>query len=483
MLKQILIFKSRYLKKIKNLYFLFLLSFGCVSTHYDRTEKFTFSWKIGDLDSASVEAEKLSVDGPSRDRLLYQLEEATIKRMKGDIDGSIRSFNKVSDEYARWFGAHLKTEKKITEEFLSTLGSAEWKPYKSRIYERVMMRYYQALNYLQKGDDGRARAEIFKIRQAIDDSKQIWNKELEIAQAEMNKKNIDLEKGLESGNEEPIQSDISRIKKIVPDNFPVFVNPAAIYLEALYFLRGGKQRDDFEKAEFSLRQLTSIYPKNKWIEEDYSKAKSFSQATKEFTYIFFETGRAPVRLEKRFDLPVMFFSTTSRIPYLGIAMPSLKINDQYASNINITFNSDNTVYNTELLADLDIIVSQEFEKFYPVELTKAISGSLLKGGLQYIATDSVRGENDTVRSVLGVGSGILAQATTRADLRSWSTLPKQIRFCKISTPTDKKLTIQSVGTNFNIAVTLKPSLTNLVFIRSISSYTPLKLVGQISIDP
>ena len=32
--------------------------------------------------------------------------------------------NKVSDEYERWFGVHLKTEKKITEEFLSTLGSA-----------------------------------------------------------------------------------------------------------------------------------------------------------------------------------------------------------------------------------------------------------------------------------------------------------------------------------------------------------------------
>ena len=31
-------------------------------------------------------------------------------------------------------------------------------------------------------------AEIFKIRQAIDDSKQIWKKELEIAQAEMNKR-------------------------------------------------------------------------------------------------------------------------------------------------------------------------------------------------------------------------------------------------------------------------------------------------------
>ena len=107
-------------------------------------------------------------------------------------------------------------------------------------------------------------------------------------------------------------------------------------------------------------------------------------------------------------------------------------------------------------------------------------------GLGYSSLDTRKGVDMSTLDkfkFVGVGSGILAQATTRADLRSWSTLPKQIRFCKISTPTDKKLTIQSVGTNFNIAVTLKPSLTNLVFIRSISSYTPLKLVGQISIDP
>ena len=125
----------------------------------------------------------------------------------------------------------------------------------------------------------------------------------------------------------------------------------------------------------------------------------------------------------------------------------------------ISSDSGNTVYNTELLADLDVIVSQEFEKFYPVELTRAISGSLLKGGLQYIATNSVRGENDTVRSVLGVGSGILAQATTRADFVPGVHSQNKL-ICKIPTPTDKKLTIQSVGTNFNDCCNFKPSLTN-----------------------
>ncbi len=66
---------------------LFLLIFffsllGCVSTHYDRSEKFSFSWKIGDLEGAVDEAEKLAEKGASRDRLLYRLEEGAIKRIK-----------------------------------------------------------------------------------------------------------------------------------------------------------------------------------------------------------------------------------------------------------------------------------------------------------------------------------------------------------------------------------------------------------------
>ncbi|MBT3666696.1 MAG: hypothetical protein HN548_04390 [Opitutae bacterium] len=458
------------------------LSIGCVSTHYDRSEKFSFSWKIGDLQSAVEEAEKLAETGVSRDRLLYQLEEGAIKRIQGDLKGSIFSFQKVAEEYDRWFGVHLKSEKRISEEFLSTLGSAEWKPYKSRIYERVMMRYYQALNYLQEGDKGRARAEIFKTRQSIEDSKQIWKKELVIAREQMKKKGVDLDKGLAVPND-PLRNELNRIKNFVPKNFPIFINPAALYLEALYFLRGGSQKDDFEKAAFSLKQLVSIYPDNQWILEDYKLAQSHVSDTEPTTYVFLETGRSPVRLEKRFDLPVMFFSATSRIPYLGISLPSLKFNDQYLKDLQVSSADNSTSFRTEILADFDLIVSQEFEKFYSLELSRAITGAVTKAGLQYITTNSVRGESETLRAVVGVSSGLLAQVTTRADLRSWSTLPKQIRFCKLPTPKDKKLTIQAIGTSFVEEISLKPAQTNLVILRSISSHVRPFVVGQISFDP
>ena len=46
------------------------------------------------------------------------------------------------------------------------------------------------------------------------------------------------------------------------------------------------------------------------------------------TYVFRDRSSS-VRVEKRFDLPIVFFANQARIPYLGIALPSLKTNDQF----------------------------------------------------------------------------------------------------------------------------------------------------------
>ena len=136
---------------------------------------------------------------------------------------------------------------------------------------------------------------------------------------------------------------------------------------------------------------------------------------------------------------------------------------------------------TKLLTDMDAIVAQEFDQYFEIELAKAITGSIAKGGLQYLATNAVRSEDDLSRVVVGAGAGMLAQATTRADLRSWSTLPKQIRFCKIETPSDQKLTLRGTGTKLKIDVNLPSSQTNLVWVRSISAFTPFRVIGVCSL--
>ena len=472
--------------RMNNIFSIFILLFlsGCISSHYERTENFQFLWKIGDLEGAGKEAARLSRKGPKRDRLLYFLEEGGVARMNADTEQSIFTFKQAAREYDRWFGPHLRTETRVSEELLSTLGSAEYKPYKSRIYDRVMMRFYQTHNYLLSGDRGRARAEIFKTRQAIQDSKDLWEIELEKAREAAKKENLDLSKSLENHDHtNPLHLERKKIQSLVPKNLPTFVNPAALYFEALYFLHTAKGREDFAKAEFSLRQLSAIYPENTSIREDYQLAKSGTPSNRPVTYIFFETGRAPVRLERRFDLPIFFLSATSRIPYLGIAFPTLQTNDQYVRDLDI-FTSDRGVspHKTELLCDMDAIVAQEFEEYFDIELTKAVTGAIAKGGLQYMATSSVRSENEVTQAVVGAGVGMLSQLTTRADLRSWSTLPKEIRFCKIATPKDQKLTLRGTGTKLSTEVMLTNQHTNLVWVRSVSSFAPLRIVGVCSLS-
>jgi len=459
--------------------FCFFFITGCFSSHYERTENFSFLWKIGDLERAGEEASRLSREGPKRDRLLYHLEGGTIARMNGHAEGSVSELNQAATEYDRWFGPHLRTETRVTEELVSTLGSAEWKPYKSRIYDRVMMRFYQAHNHLLLGNHGHARAEFFKTRQANEDSKDLWAFELDHAREEAKKQNLDLVKSLENEDpKNPLFLERKKIQSLVPQNLPSFVNPAAIYFEALYFLHSGKHREDFAKAEYSLRQLHAIYPNNSWILEDYNLAQRGTHSKQPITYIFFETGRAPVRLERRFDLPIFFFSAQSRIPYLGVAFPILQTNDQYLSDLEIfTSDAKGETKGTALLADMDAIVAQEFDQYYDIELTRAISGAIAKGGLQYMATNSVRAENDLSQAVVGAGVGLLSQLTTRADLRSWSTLPKQIRFCKIETPQDQKLTLRGRGTKLSTEVMLTKHHINLIWVRSISNFTPLRVVG------
>ena len=456
---------------------------ACVTSHYDRTENFTFSWKIGDFEQAAKEAENLAERGPKRDRMLYRMEEGATKRLRRDHQGSVRAFQEVSAHYDKWFGVHLRSKTKISEELISSIGTPEWKPYKSRVYERVMLRLYQALNFMELGKQGRARAEIFKTRQAVQDAKELWNAELTASRELMSKRGIDLEKGFNRAEADQLKEETDRLKAMIPSDLGDYVNPAAIYLEALYFLHGGTQRDDYEKAFFSLRQLYALYPENPWIREDYEQARKGTSSEEDLTYVFFETGRAPVRREKRFDLPLIFLSETSRLPYAGLALPTLVTNDNFLETLEVRGQNESSWSRTVPLADMDGIVAKEFAKDYPIELTKAITGSLAKGGLQYLATDAVRSEKEPVRAVTGVAVGAFSQSITRADWRSWSTLPKQIQFCKIKTPASRELTLRGVRTNLVKKVSLGPEKTKLLWIRSISAHTPLILVNSFSMDP
>ena len=244
--------------------------------------------------------------------------------------------------------------------------------------------------------------------------------ELESAKSLMKERSVNLDKGLNNQATNPLEKDLRRIREMT-FNLPNFVNPTAIYLGLSIFVSCNRN-DDFEKARFSLQQLLAIDPKNPYLKDDFVQASENKISDIPVTYIFFETGRAPVRREKRYDFPLSLLSPTSRVPYLGLAFPTLVLNENFLSHLEVSFDSNQTI-RTLPLANMDAIVANEFDKEFPIELSKAIAGSLTRGAVQYIATNALREESPIAQAAGGVGIGMVAHGLTQSDCRSWTTLP------------------------------------------------------------
>jgi hypothetical protein len=79
--------------------------------------------------------------------------------------------------------------------------------------------------------------------------------------------------------------------------------------------------------------------------------------------------------------------------------------------------------------------------------------------------------------VLGLLSRLLtagAQAAVNiADLRTWTTLPKEFQYCRLPTPPDRKLTITTANGLQKTYYVLQDGVVNVVLVRSISPSTPM----------
>ena len=98
-----------------------------------------------------------SLDGSSRNRLLYLLNKGMVEHMAGDIDASISSFE-AAKKFVEAFEASSISETTGRFTVAETIGV-----YAGEEFEKVMLHVYQALNHLARGDSDAARVEALQI--------------------------------------------------------------------------------------------------------------------------------------------------------------------------------------------------------------------------------------------------------------------------------------------------------------------------------
>jgi len=449
-----------------------LLGAGCAS-YTAQTQKVSQSWDMGNFQAAAIQiTQEADKRGNSKDAIIWRLEQGAVLRAAERFGESNQAFDKAEELVNKYEEA---AKMSVSREALATVTNLTTLPYEGFAYDKIMMNTYKALNYLQMGDSEKARVEFNRAFQRQDDAVHINTKRIEKAIEEGKKQNynVDLAKvnrdGKFKSQFDNYYGDLEQFKA-----YAVYVNPLTVYLDGLYFMTHATGGSDLERSRKSFERVLGMIGENKYIRQDMETLQQVvnGKPISATTYVFFETGQSPEREQIRIDLPL--FIITPGVPYVGAAFPKLKYRSDYISALTVSY--DGKTEAPLLLSNMDAVVAREFKNELPTLITKTLIASAIKAGATYGAyagaTDGGRKNSGAGLAVLIAGA-LYQVAMNQADLRTWTTLPKEFQFCRIPTPADRKIELDPPYSGRKTPVVIDEGVVNVVWVKSVNRNSPL----------
>jgi len=390
---------------------------------------------------------------PSRDNVLWMLQLGVAERLEGRFEQSTQWFDKA-EELMQYYAVDWGKAANWTA---ATAINDNIIPYKGTIYDGVMVNTYKAANFMQAGRMDVARVEF---NRALD--RQRRAKEDFAAQIAARRDAINKHKNIENASRSIENADFkAKLEQAYPtlynfEAYPDFVNPFTTYLAGAYFAAIG----DYARAVDLVKEAAGMLPDNTAVWGDFNELEgvlSSPHATlKPTVWVFYENGLGPVKEEFRIDLPL--FIATDQVYYYGIALPRLAFRGAAGT---LTITADGQTVRPELLADMDRVVQTEFKQEYGGIVLRAVAGSIAKAAAQYMLSRS--NNNDFLPIVMALYSA----ATTAADVRMWTSLPKTVETARLAMPANRRLTL-TAGQTAPMTVELGDCRHAIVMVRQIT---------------
>lgn len=451
-----------------------LLGAGCAS-YTAQTQKVSQSWDMGNFQAAAIQiTQEADKRGNSKDAIIWRLEQGAVLRAAERFEESNQAFDKAEELVNKYEEA---AKMSVSREALATVTNLTALPYEGFAYDKIMMNTYKALNYLQMGDSEKARVEFNRAFQRQHNAVHINTKRIEKAIEEGNKQNynVDLAKvnrdGKFKNQFDNYYGDLEQFKA-----YAVYVNPLTVYLDGLYYMTHATGGSDLERSRKSFERVLGMIGENKYIRQDMETLQQAvnGKPISATTYVFFETGQSPEREQIRIDLPL--FIITPGVPYVGAAFPKLKYRTDYISALNVSY--DGKTEAAFLLSNMDAVVAREFKNELPTIITKTLIASAIKAGATYGtyagATNGGRKNSGAGLAVLIAGA-LYQVAMNQADLRTWTTLPKEFQFCRIPTPANRKIELDHPYLGRKTPVVIDEGVVNVVWVKSVNRKSPLSV--------
>jgi uncharacterized protein len=446
-----------------------LITTGCGASYSRNAQNMAGMYVSGNLDGAIALVGRVENEAPKRDVLVWHLERGALHRAAGDFQASEEAFDRadLTIEEFDW-----EPEVSISAEAAATLTNLATLPYRGTGYDRIMVSTYRAINMMKLGDMDTARVELNRAferqREAIERNQRRIDAAEEEA-AEARKRGFVVQ-----GNSRPPELDaLGDLDIPFADLYQAqgqYVNPFTEFLQGLYLLHAGTSAADLENGRHAFERLAAMTGEhNPYVMEDVTAAENLIRgwSPPPMTYVVFETGRAPSRDQVMIHIPV----PVAGVDYVGAAFPMLVFHHNYEPYLLV--DSGEGVVETRLVADMDTIIGLEFKNDLPRVAARTIMIAAAQAAAHYGLHQATRGD-DLANLLVRFGSVVYRAAQAQADRRTWLTLPKQFQYCRVNTPAERTIVLQTQSTG-PVPVKIEPGHINVVYVKSIAAGQPLKV--------
>lgn len=401
---------------------------GCAAfSNYTRnTEKARISISQGNFQQALKEFPESKAK--SGNEILIRMERGTLLQATGEYQSSSKEFELAAGLIKEQENKAVISASEAAYQTASLLVNEKVIPYEGQDFEKVMVHTLDALNYLMVGNTEDARVEIrnsYRIQQDL------YNKHYkDIEKAKKDSQGVNYEDSFRTSGSDSY----NRMKETASSVVSIYQNAFAYYISSLVYELNGEEDEayiDLKKAILSAPNCVALQKDLIRISRDLGYRDDLDRWQNRFgkyapvpknsvdIFVIFELGLAPYREEFKLVLP---------IPSVGLVSVAVPVYAYIPSLVTGGYITANGVSEeTSIVSDTDAIASRNLLDDYPILLAKQAVRAALKG-------TATREAGKQYGSWAQLAAGIAFAITEQADLRTWSTLPKQIHMARLFVP-------------------------------------------------
>lgn len=240
-----------------------------------------------------------------------------------------------------------------------------------------------------------------------------------------------------------------------------YINPYAMHVEGVFrWLNGDSDRNE-------LRDAAKYLPRSPMAKRDAAERRG-GRRPRDQVWVYIEDGLCPERHEWRYNLPLFFVpGARDYLPYMSMAFPTLHPRDVASDYWRVDGQTPETI------CDVDALVKTEYDIYMKGAVTREITRTVIRAGMEIalgILAEQHKKQDDYWAYKLGqIAVAVWAASCTKADTRSWISLPKRVMAIRISRPPSGVVTISASQETINVEL---PPGNSMVFLRKPGRFAP-----------